>query len=120
MLPSRLPAEFAAQVAAALHPSHGCFLLNLHSLEDRELVSTFRSALLGSGSNGSSSGGSCFSVATQRQRNVCVALARGLQMPPGDQAAARRWLFFEAQRVAAAAGYRFPASDRACRSYQAL
>ena len=122
------PAEFAAQVAAALHPAHGCFLLNLHSLDDRRLVGTFRSALLlGDGSSGggdasssSGSGGSCFAVSAQRQRNVCVALSRGLQMPRGDAAAARRWLFFEAQRVAEATGYRFPAGSRACQAYQPL
>ena len=121
-------AEFAADVAAALHPGHGCFLLNLHSLEEAHgqgrggaAVSAFRKALLGSSSSSStgSSGGSCFAVAAQRQRNVCVAIARGLALP-ADRSAARRWLLFEAGRVAEEAGFRFPAGSRACRNYTPL
>ncbi len=117
-------AEFAAALGAALHPGHGCFLLNLHSLEGPHPVATFKNGLLGgawsadSDSNGpSASSGTCFAVAAQRQRNVCVVVARGLALP-ADQAAAGRLLLSEAQRVAEAAGYRFPAGSRACRQLQ--
>lgn len=110
-------------MAAALHPAHGCFLLNLHSLQDRAPVDAFKAALLGGGGvSGSSEGGSsgaCFGVAAQRQRNVCVVAARGLQLP-ADQAAAQRSLSAEAARVAEAAGYRFPAGSRSCRDLQLL
>ncbi len=128
-------------MAAALHPGHGTFLLNLHSVEEASdpqgPAAAFAAALLGAsgsqgaancgsgiGSSGSSSsgssnssaaGGSSFAVAAQRQRNACVAVALGLSLP-ADRAAARRWLFFEAVRVAEAAGYRFPAGSRACRN----
>ncbi|KAL4420428.1 hypothetical protein ABPG75_010084 [Micractinium tetrahymenae] len=123
--------DFAAELGAALHPGHGCFLLNLHSLEGLQPVATFKAALLGGsshasgsshGNGGSGSGagsGSCFAVAAQRQRNVCVAVVRGLALP-ADHAAARRWLFCEAQRVAEAAGYRFPVGSRASRQLQML
>ena len=125
------PPGFAALVADALHPQHGTFLLNLHSMEEaidsQGPAAVFSAALLSSpsGSHGAASGaatsgcssgaGSCFAVAVQRQRNACVAVARGLSLP-ADRAAARRWLIFEAVRVAEAAGSRFPAGSRACRN----
>ena len=93
-------------------------------------MATFKAGLLGSmdgssstGSSSSSSsdgsGGACFAVAAQRQRNVCVAVARGLALP-ADPSAAQRCLQCEAQRAAEAAGYRFPAGSRACRQLQLL
>lgn len=78
-------------------------------------AAAFRDALLGA----RGAGGSAFAVAAQRQRNACVAVARGLALPE-DRAAARRWLFFEAARVGEAAGFRFPVGSRACRDYQPL
>lgn len=123
MCPLPRTAGFAALVAAALHPAHGTFLLNLHSVEEagdpQGPAAVFTEAILGasagSTSGGSTARGSSLAVAAQRQRNACVAVARGLSLP-ADKAAARRWLFFEAVRVAEAAGYRFPAGSRACRN----
>lgn len=140
------PAEFARLVGSALHPEHGCFLLNLHSVDGRDTIANFREALLGSAhsagngiggigashtasSNGSSSspsssssgtsGGSCFVVSTQRQLNVCIAVARGLELP-ADSSAARERLKQVAAFVADEAGYRFPAGGRASRGFQPL
>jgi hypothetical protein len=123
-------------VGWALHPRHGCFLLNLHSVDGRETIATFREALLGSsgGGGGSASptlppssgscsgsrgGGSCFAVSSQRQLNVCIAVARGLELP-AEGGAARERLKQVAAFVAAEAGYRFPAGGRASRGYHPL
>ncbi|EFN52903.1 hypothetical protein CHLNCDRAFT_138459 [Chlorella variabilis] len=103
-------ASFARLVASALHPSHGCFLVNLHSMEDRATVTAFKAHVLGTGS------GSCFAVGTQRQDNVCVAVARGLRLP----ASAREELRRAAAAVAGDAGFLFPAGSRACKDYQPL
>ena len=124
-------------MGSALHPRHGCFLLNLHSVDGRETIATFREALLGSGGgggggraspplppssgsgSGSGGGGSCFAVSSQRQLNVCIAVARGLELP-AEGGAARERLKQVAAFVAAEAGYRFPAGGRASRGYQPL
>ena len=137
------PAEFAASVASALHPRHGCFLLNMHSVDSRETIATFKAALLGgdsssaggrdssssssdrdssSGSSQNSSSsraGSCFVLSTHRQLNVCLVVARGLALP-SDTGAARRLLKDVASYVAGLAEYRFPAGRRAWRGYQPL
>ena len=120
-LPCPALAEFAGLVGSALHPRHGCFLLNLHSVDGRETIAAFKEALLGSSSSStaSSSSGSCFAVSSQRQLNVCITVARGLELP-ADGGAARERLKQVAAYAAAEAGYRFPAGGRASRGYQAL
>ena len=50
------PAEFARLVGSALHPEHGCFLLNLHSVDGRDTIANFREALLGSAHSGGGGG----------------------------------------------------------------
>ena len=118
--PPLLPAEYAALVGAALHPRHGCFLLNLHSLEgsNASVAATFKAALLhaagsGDGGDGGDSG-SCLAVTVQRQRNVCVAVARGLAAPSGGV------LRVAAADAAGEAGYRFAAGSRACHELRLL
>ncbi|KAL4853379.1 Methyltransferase-like protein 13 [Chlorella vulgaris] len=108
--------EFAELVASALHPQHGCFLLNMHSIVDQDTIAGFKLALLGSNSHTGSTG-SFFAVRSRKQPNQCIVGARGLQLPAGGEAHALRRA---ATEVAAAAGFRFPAGSRACNGYQPL
>ena len=89
------------------------------------MIETFKHALLapaggddpGSGSH--PTGGSCFLVGAQRQVNVCIVVARGLQLP-ADTAAARQQLREVASFVGSEVGYNFPAGSRSCKGYQPL
>jgi hypothetical protein len=108
-------ADFAALLARALHPAHGTLLVNFHGIEVRALAATFGAALLPPGG----AGGCAFSLSTQKQQNVTMACARGLQLP-ADAAGAKERLRLAAAYVADGAGYAFPAGARASRNYAPL
>lgn len=130
--------EFAAQLAALLHPAHGSLVLNVHSVDWRPLVAVLSGALLApqqggaaiagaastqpgreKGAPGGAGGGAAFAVSVPRQLNVQVVLSRGLALP-SDPAKARTALSGMAAYVASEAGYRFPAGKRAANGYQRL
>ena len=97
--------------------------MNNHSVDGRDTIETFKHALLAAPPPGddrsSGSAGSCFLVGAQRQVNVCIVVARGLQLP-ADTAVARQQLREVASYVASEVGYNFPAGSRSCKGYQPL
>ena len=91
------------------------------------------SSSITSGSSGSSIGvsgacrisrttttsGCCFTVSTQKQKNLTLACTRKLELP-NDPTEAKEKLRLGAVYVASEAGYRFPAGSRAGREYSRL
>jgi hypothetical protein len=79
---------------------------------EQGIVGGFKDGLLDSLGHGS-----CFAVSSTKQKNVCVAVARGLQLP-NSSSAAQALLRQAAVQTAAAAGYCFPTGSRACRELE--
>ncbi|KAL4519092.1 hypothetical protein Ndes2526A_g00197 [Nannochloris sp. 'desiccata'] len=133
--------EFADMLGRVLDTNHGTVLVNLHETNDVSRIGrTFYDALV-LGDTGGRSGtgneyidnssttssntikdartGCCFTIDTQKQGNLTLACARGLDLPLNVEKAKER-LRYAGVYVGHESGYRFPAGARAEREFVRL
>jgi hypothetical protein len=127
-VPMQLCSEkFAAMLGRLLNGKHGTVLMNLHTTADvAGIGKIFYESLIGTdstinidNSTVNISTGCCFTVDTQKQRNVTLACCRGLDLPLNDIEAKER-LRYAGVYVGHESGYRFPAGVRAERGFERL
>jgi hypothetical protein len=147
-IPAQLcSSEFADMLGTVLDKSHGTVLINVHDTNDVASIGNIYYGSLVLGSNGGSNGtgneydafignadrrrrssnctkenvrtGCCFTVDTQKQGNLTLACARGLELPMEVKAAKER-LRYAGGYVGYESGYRFPAGVRAEREFVRL